>query len=134
MFERGVRLIDHVRVDLDAHVSVFETNIRILGGLLSAHLLASDPKTGFAIDWYQSELLELALDLGEAFLPVRHAHGLPYGAINLLRGVEPLTRRDREHGGGRNDDFRVWHVERLDGSKIPTSGGEGSGRFVEPKK
>ena len=54
MFERGVRLvIDHVRVDLDAHVSVFETNIRILGGLLSAHLLASDPKTGFAIDWYQ---------------------------------------------------------------------------------
>lgn len=91
MFERGVRLvIDHVRVDLDAHVSVFETNIRILGGLLSAHLLASDPKTGFAIDWYQSELLELALDLGEAFLPAFDTPtGVPYGAINLLRGVAP---------------------------------------------
>ena len=91
MFERGVRLvIDHVRVDVDAHVSVFETNIRILGGLLSAHLLASDPKTGFAIDWYEGELLELALDLGEAFLPAFDTPtGVPYGAINLLRGVIP---------------------------------------------
>ena len=29
--------------DLDVNVSVFETNIRVLGGLLSAHVLASDP-------------------------------------------------------------------------------------------
>ena len=31
-------------VTADVDVSVFETNIRLLGGLLSAHLLASDPK------------------------------------------------------------------------------------------
>ena len=30
--------------NLDANVSVFETTIRVLGGLLSAHLMAIDPK------------------------------------------------------------------------------------------
>ena len=40
-FRRAVRLtIDNVEFNLDKNVSVFETNIRILGGLLSAHLLA----------------------------------------------------------------------------------------------
>jgi hypothetical protein len=29
---------------MDVNVSVFETTIRILGGLLSAHLMAIDPK------------------------------------------------------------------------------------------
>ena len=32
--------------DLDVNVSVFESNIRILGGLLSGHLLAIDPDVG----------------------------------------------------------------------------------------
>lgn len=30
--------------DFDVNVSVFETTIRLLGGLLSAHLLAIDPR------------------------------------------------------------------------------------------
>jgi mannosidase alpha-like ER degradation enhancer 2 len=30
--------------NMDVNVSVFETTIRILGGLLSAHLMAIDPK------------------------------------------------------------------------------------------
>lgn len=33
-------------VDVDVDVSVFEANIRLLGGLLSAHLLATDPSLG----------------------------------------------------------------------------------------
>ena len=32
--------------DFDVNVSVFETTIRILGGLLSAHLMAVDPLLG----------------------------------------------------------------------------------------
>jgi mannosidase alpha-like ER degradation enhancer 2 len=68
-FERSVRWVStHLTFDLDSSVSVFETNIRVLGalrsvvaalsaasdalsragGLLSAHLLASDPATGHA--------------------------------------------------------------------------------------
>ncbi|GJM92972.1 hypothetical protein PR202_ga09481 [Eleusine coracana subsp. coracana] len=35
----------NVRFDINKTVSVFETNIRILGGLLSAHLIASDYAT-----------------------------------------------------------------------------------------
>ncbi|CAM9853566.1 unnamed protein product [Ascophyllum nodosum] len=44
-FRRAVRLVSEgLDVTADVDVSVFETNIRLLGGLLSAHLLASDPK------------------------------------------------------------------------------------------
>ena len=34
------------KFDLDVNVSVFESNIRLLGGLLSGHILASDPTLG----------------------------------------------------------------------------------------
>lgn len=40
-----------------------------MGGLLSAHLLASDPSTGMAVDGYKGKLLELAEDLGRRMLP-----------------------------------------------------------------
>ena len=50
-FARGVKWVsENVRFDIDKTVSLFETNIRILGGLLAAHLLASDPKTGMAVE------------------------------------------------------------------------------------
>lgn len=40
-FERAVRLIIRdVSFDTDVIVSVFETNIRMVGGLLSGHVLA----------------------------------------------------------------------------------------------
>jgi len=40
-FKRGVEwIIDHTHFDTNKTVSVFETNIRVLGGLLSSHLLA----------------------------------------------------------------------------------------------
>lgn len=34
---------DNVHFDVDVRVNVFEANIRLLGGLLSAHVMASDP-------------------------------------------------------------------------------------------
>ena len=44
-FERMVNwCIAHVDFDVDDTVSVFETTIRALGGLISAHLLAIDPR------------------------------------------------------------------------------------------
>jgi mannosidase alpha-like ER degradation enhancer 2 len=36
---------ENLHFDIDKTVSLFETNIRVMGGLLSAHLLASDEKT-----------------------------------------------------------------------------------------
>ncbi|KAF0981642.1 hypothetical protein FDP41_012299 [Naegleria fowleri] len=51
-FKMGVEyVLDHFNdFHLDSHVSVFETNIRILGGLLSAHLLA------LKHDWYREKI------------------------------------------------------------------------------
>jgi hypothetical protein len=46
-FRRAVSLVEgyfnESKFDFDVEVSVFETSIRVLGGLLSAHALAADP-------------------------------------------------------------------------------------------
>ncbi len=58
--------------DVDVRVNVFEANIRLLGGLLSAHLLAADPVHGPKLmpeGAYSGGLLDLALDLGKRLLP-----------------------------------------------------------------
>ncbi|GBG26883.1 Mannosyl-oligosaccharide alpha-1,2-mannosidase [Hondaea fermentalgiana] len=81
-----------VSFDRDVTVSVFETTIRVLGGLLSAHLLLENGTVPQAPqDWaYKGELLDLAVDLGERLLPAfETATGIPYHRVNLLRGVEP---------------------------------------------
>ena len=44
MFHEGISKVLELHPDynIDLNVSVFETNIRVLGGLLSAHILATD--------------------------------------------------------------------------------------------
>lgn len=108
--------------DLDSKVQVFETTIRGLGGLLSAHLFAigelpirgyhpvqEDQENGrHGILWhdgfvYDGQLLRLAQDLGERLLPAFHTPtGLPYPRVNLRHGTpfyenSPLNN-DPEHG------------------------------------
>lgn len=75
-FRRAVGIVDAYFPDfsLDVNVSVFETTIRILGGLLSAHLLAVDPLLAVypppgSEGAYSGRLLDLAEDLGERLLP-----------------------------------------------------------------
>ncbi len=64
-------------------MNVFETNIRVLGGLLSAHLLALDEPLGIIGD-YQGELLEKAYDLGKRLLPAFESQtGIPFAWVNL---------------------------------------------------
>ena len=66
--------------DVDVRVNVFEVNIRLLGGLLSGHLLAADPATGPRLmpGGYDGSLLVLAQDLGRRLLPAFRAS--PTGA------------------------------------------------------
>ncbi|KAG0461666.1 hypothetical protein HPP92_021963 [Vanilla planifolia] len=60
----------------DYEASVFETNIRILGGLLSAYDLSGD-----------EIFLEKAKDIGNRLLPAWDTpSGIPYNSINLARG------------------------------------------------
>ena len=47
-FQKAVKLVlDHVNFDKSNTVQIFEANIRVLGGLLSAHLLMEDIKASF---------------------------------------------------------------------------------------
>ncbi|KEP55137.1 ER degradation-enhancing alpha-mannosidase-like protein [Rhizoctonia solani 123E] len=90
-FEWAVRqTIDYVSFDQDAKPQVFEITIRGMGGLLSAHMFASDKegRWGFGIPWYNDELLNLAHDLGKRLLPAFSTNtGIPFARINLRHGV-----------------------------------------------
>lgn len=79
----------HLLNGLNKTVSVFETTIRVLGGLLSAHLIASDHTTGMKIASYENQLLDLAEDLARRLLPAFDTPtGIPFGSVNLLYGVD----------------------------------------------
>ncbi|XP_061119128.1 ER degradation-enhancing alpha-mannosidase-like protein 3 isoform X2 [Conger conger] len=99
-FEEAVRkTVSEVRLDNDVVVSVFETNIRVLGGLLGAHVMADLLRgRGERMQWYQDELLHMAKDLGHRLLPAFNTtSGLPYPRVNLRYGVlNPLSRTGTE--------------------------------------
>ncbi|KAH6853551.1 glycosyl hydrolase family 47-domain-containing protein [Chaetomium sp. MPI-CAGE-AT-0009] len=104
--------------DVDSKVQVFETVIRGLGGLLSAHLFAIGalPITGYEprrsgddlltprpIAWpngftYDGQLLRLAQDLGQRLLPAFYTKtGMPYPRVNLRHGI-PFYTNSPLHG------------------------------------
>ncbi|MED6184302.1 Alpha-mannosidase I mns5 [Stylosanthes scabra] len=88
-FEKAVLwLSENLKFDVDARINLFECNIRVLGGLVSAHLLASDSSKKLFQGTYNNQLLFLAEDLGKRFLPAFDTPtGLPYAWINLKYGV-----------------------------------------------
>jgi len=78
-FQAGVDWVKaNLSFDIDAFSQVFETNIRLVGGLLSAHLACGDP-----------ELLAKAKDLADRLMKAFDAspHGLPYRYVNLKTGA-----------------------------------------------
>ena len=99
--------------DLDSKVQVFETVIRGVGGLLSAHLFANgdlpivdyDPSKSLidlpsgdqGIRWsrkfvYDGQLLRLAYDLANRLLPAfSTSTGIPYPRVNLRYGSHFYT-------------------------------------------
>lgn len=90
-FESAVKLvIKNVQFDSDIIVSVFETNIRMVGGLLSAHVLAEYiQKEASMMTWYRGELLEMAKDLGYRLLPAFNTStGIPHARVNLKYGMK----------------------------------------------
>jgi mannosidase alpha-like ER degradation enhancer 2 len=91
-FQRVVSILtDSITFDVDINVSVFETNIRVIGGLLSAHMLSH--KTGMTLEsgWpCNGPLLRLAENVANRLLPAFDTPtGMPYGTVNLIKGVPP---------------------------------------------
>lgn len=114
--------------DLDSKVQVFETVIRGVGGLLSAHLFATgelpidgykpqpveghvsdDPLELPPIKWpggmkYDGQLLRLAMDLGQRLLPAFYTStGIPYPRVNLRHGI-PFYTNSPLHGFNDEDE------------------------------
>lgn len=78
-FQAGVDWVKtSLDFDVDAFAQTFETNIRLVGGLLSAHLASGDPV-----------LLAKAKDLADRLMKAFEAspHGLPYRYVNLKTGA-----------------------------------------------
>ncbi|KAL1398548.1 hypothetical protein pipiens_008871 [Culex pipiens pipiens] len=88
-FRRVVRLLEQKSFDSDINVSVFETNIRIVGGLLSAHLMSHKAGVELEEGWpCNGPLLRLAEDVAKRLLPAFDTRtGMPYGTVNLKYGV-----------------------------------------------
>ncbi|KAJ1977755.1 hypothetical protein H4R35_002172 [Dimargaris xerosporica] len=89
-FIQAIQLVrQHVHFDVDSKVQVFEVTIRMLGGLLSGHILASGGPFGAPVENYGDELLALAWDLGTRLLPAfeQSPTKIPLARINLRRGV-----------------------------------------------
>ncbi|CAG0912538.1 unnamed protein product [Notodromas monacha] len=99
-FRRAVGLvIQHVSFNKNNTVQVFEASIRVLGSLLSAHLLIEESGDAFGDlrpSYYDGELLELALDLGSRLLNAFDGTktGLPYPRVNLWGGAPQNQRTD----------------------------------------
>ena len=66
------------------HISVFETTIRMLGGLLSAHYLSEQGEEGGG-----KQFLDLARELGKRLLPAitSPSSAMPFPKINLATGA-----------------------------------------------
>ncbi|CAF4223523.1 unnamed protein product [Rotaria magnacalcarata] len=123
-FQHAVKLvIDHVRFDRNSTIQVFEATIRVLGALLSAHLLIIDPLQPFGdlkISDYDNELLDLAHDLASRLLPAfeRTPHGLPYPRVNLMTGMVDGSRNDTSTAGAGSLSLEFSILSRLVGDPV----------------
>lgn len=69
-------ILTKLNFNVDAEVQVFEVNIRLVGGLLSAYQLTRD-----------KQFLNLAVDLGKRLLPAfKSPTGMPYRFVHLQTG------------------------------------------------
>lgn len=78
-FQQGLTWVkNNLNFNVDASFQVFETNIRMLGGLLSAYHVSGDAR-----------LLQLATDLGNRLLVAftKSPTGIPYRYVNLRTGA-----------------------------------------------
>lgn len=81
-----------MRFDAPTNVQVFEATIRVLGGLLAAHLVLRDTNdpffARFHLDDYEDELLTLSSELGaRLFVAFESRTGLPFPRVNLRFGM-----------------------------------------------
>lgn len=92
--------------DLDSEVSLFETTIRMLGGLLSAHHWSSQLKVGNE-ELYLEKAIDLADRLSPAFLQTES--GIPYSSVNLHSGK--AVKNHVDDGASSTAEFTTLQLE-----------------------
>jgi len=103
-------------------VSVFETNIRVLGGLISTHMLLTSPKVeamglSEVAGRYDGFLLSLATDLADRLLPAFATEtDIPYGTVNLRHGVPINETTEASVAGGGTYLLEFILLSRLTGN------------------
>lgn len=96
-FKRASRLvIEQLDFDKNNTVQVFEATIRVLGGLISAHMIAADKHGVFgdmSLEGYANELLHLAHDLGVRLMSAfenRRDIKLPFPRVTFNNNLKNL--------------------------------------------
>jgi len=121
-FQRAAKLVvDTVDFEKSNVVQVFEATIRMLGGLLSGHLLMEDSRfPGLSPDWYMDDLLSLAHDLADRLLPAfdKTETGIPLPRVNLKTGVPDDGRSTTCTAGGGSLLLEFCLLSRLVGDPI----------------
>lgn len=122
-FEKAINLVlEHVTsFDINSKVQVFEATIRILGGLLSAHIYASNPTLlqNYKFSNYSGELLTLAVDLADRLLPAFSSPtGIPYPRINLRTGLVRGETSETCSAGAGSLLLEFGTLSRLTGNPI----------------
>lgn len=92
--------------DIDAEISIFETTIRMLGGLLSAYHYSTEFKIGNP-DTYLSKAIDLCDRLSLAFSATDT--GIPYSSINLHTGESVKNHVD--NGASSTAEFTTLQLE-----------------------
>jgi hypothetical protein len=138
LFFDALDKISTISFSTDIEVSVFELNIRVLGGLLSAHQLAvelfSDSDNDGRI--YDGELLlNLAIDVGNALLPAFNTKtGIPIHKVNLIKGVNKQERTYTCTAAGTSFLLEMGLLSRLTGDPIYESAARKSLQYVWDKR
>ncbi|XVF12147.1 hypothetical protein REPUB_Repub08aG0089100 [Reevesia pubescens] len=116
-FERAVIwLSENLTFNINARTNLFECNIRVLGGLISAHILATDSTNRLVQGSYKNQLLNIAEDLGQRFLPAFDTPtGLPYAWINLKYGVMENETTETSTSGCGSLILEMGALSRLTG-------------------
>ncbi|KAF3437093.1 hypothetical protein FNV43_RR19846 [Rhamnella rubrinervis] len=116
-FERAVLwLSENLTFDVDVRINLFECNIRVLGGLVSAHLLATDSTNRLVQGTYKNQLLTLAEELGQRFLLAFNTPtGLPYAWLNLKYGVMENETTETSTSGCGSLILEMGALSRLTG-------------------
>lgn len=106
ILEVQVWIDNELTYDIDAEVNIFETTIRMLGGLLSAHYYSSELGVGNP-GMYLEKAVDLCDRLAAAF--DMSESGIPYSSVNLHTGQ--ALKNHVDDGASSTAEFTTLQLE-----------------------